>query len=177
MDAIGEIEISKASSIVFYVDEYKGKRYGNIRIFVRSKRYTGATKKGIKLDLKAVAQLLSALRDCPAELADIKEKEIFTITLNPGYLIKANISYFNGNYGIDIRTFYDTKKYKGYSKKGIRIPYEYLAESADYLQKIHNVLMDLPKDSLFVRKDEGEKEENDKMKKAKGVPDEYQKYF
>ena len=48
MDIVGTVDLSKASEIIFFTDVYKGDEFANIRKFVKSEKYTGPTKSGIK---------------------------------------------------------------------------------------------------------------------------------
>jgi hypothetical protein len=178
MKAMGEIELSKSTTLIFYVDEYKGKRFANIRKFVKGKKYTGATKKGIKLSLEETEKILAALKSCPLEITDVEEKELCTINPQADYNLKVAISFYNGHYGIDIRRYFNTKKYRGYTKKGIRIPYHFVPASIDYIEKMKVELLELPEGSLFgPRESHLQNQVDERNKKIKGIPDEYQKYF
>ena len=48
LNDLGSIALSEASELKFYVDEYKGHRYGSIRTFVKGDAYSGPTKAGAK---------------------------------------------------------------------------------------------------------------------------------
>ena len=47
---LGTISLSETTQIKFYVDEYKGYKYGSVRTFIQGDSYTGPTKSGITLN-------------------------------------------------------------------------------------------------------------------------------
>ncbi|MFA6318779.1 MAG: hypothetical protein WC943_15330, partial [Elusimicrobiota bacterium] len=47
---IGSVPLTDDSELKYYIDEYRGHRYGSIRTFVRRKNYTGPTKAGVTLN-------------------------------------------------------------------------------------------------------------------------------
>ncbi|MHC4678329.1 MAG: PC4/YdbC family ssDNA-binding protein, partial [Planctomycetota bacterium] len=122
MNAVGAIRLSASSEVVFFLDTYKDKCSANIRKFITSEQYTGPTKSGIKLTKQQLEPLYKTLTDLSNDLETIQEGELLAIPLRQGCYISVRINYFNGAYGLDIRQYLSTEKYKGPSKKGIRIP-------------------------------------------------------
>lgn len=47
---ITSFEITKSTEVNFYYDYFSGRIWANIRKFVKSERYTGPTKDGVKFD-------------------------------------------------------------------------------------------------------------------------------
>lgn len=180
MKIIGTISLSETSEIIFYIDNYREKQFANIRKFIKSKKYTGPTKSGIKLNKNELRVIPEALKNLSPEIATLEEIELCKIPIYKGKSIVVNIKSFMGRYGIDIREYLETEKYIGPSKKGIRIPFDYLNNAVLYLEDMLKKIDDWSEESLFSKnkKDniEIEQKEN-KNKKIEGVPDEYTKYF
>lgn len=185
MSEIGVIRLSPSSEVIFYIDMYKGERFANIRKFIRSERYTGPTKKGIKLTKQQLEPIIKALTKLSGDLDTIQEEELASIPISEDRHISIRINYFNGAYGLDIRHYISNKKYKGPLKKGIRIPLEHTKDVSAYCQKMLDKF-EIPeaKDTLFGRQDEAPKKKTPKKKISskknktiEGIPDEFQKYF
>ena len=180
MSEIGLIRLSPSLEVIFYIDTYKGERFANIRKFIRSESYTGPTKKGIKLAKQQLEPIIKALTQISGDLDTIQEGELASIPISEDRHISIRINYFNGEYGLDIRQYIATKKYKGPLKKGIRIPLEYAKNVSAYCQEMLDKF-EIPeaRDTLFEHQDEAPKKKirSKKNKTVEGIPDELQKYF
>ena len=78
---VDTIELTDAVKIVFYYDFFNEKFWANIRKFVKSKKYTGPTKQGIKFDPAKLPEIKNAIDKANAalrqQLQDIqKENEV-----------------------------------------------------------------------------------------------------
>lgn len=180
MDGIGTIPLSEASEIVFYIDTYKGKLFANIRKFIKSHKYTGPTASGIKLTFEQITCLRNALGEISQDSQNVQERQIVTFPKGENQYIAACISLFNGQYGIDIRQYVSTEKYKGPTKKGVRIPFYRLQEILSYFDKMLAALEQEEKHTTLFGEHEKEsqtKSTETKNEKVKGVPDEYQQLF
>ena len=128
LQQIGVIKQEAESEIQFSIDAYRGYRYASIRKYLTAGAYVGATRAGITLTpdiVKAVAPLLAALPDDPAQL---KEVELGKFAKRPGLSVIVRISEFRGTKGIDFRQWQEDATYKGWTKKGIRLPAEHIKE-------------------------------------------------
>jgi hypothetical protein len=180
MDGIGAISLSEASEVVFYIDTYKGQLFANIRKFIKSRKYTGPTKSGIKLTAEQLKLLTSALNQITGNLENLQEQKLIEIPIDKNRYIVASINLFNGKYGVDIRQYISSEKYKGPSKKGVRIPLYQLQETMITCNKMLAALDKSERETtLFGSRDKGSKLQGEKKQdeKVKGVPDEYQRYF
>ena len=102
----------------------------------------GATRIGITMTpeiVKAVAPLLAAL---PDQADQIKEVEIGKFAKRPGLSVVVRVNSFQGTKGLDFREWQETQEYKGWTKKGIRLPIEKMkqmkelfAAMAQYLEE------------------------------------------
>lgn len=180
MNAIGAIKLSSSSEIVFYVDTYQGKRYANIRKFITTQKYIGPTKSGIKLtkqQLESIQKVLLCLSNS-SEMA--QDEELLSIPLGENICLSIRISFYNGSFGLDIRQYISTEKYKGPTKKGVRFPLDCIEQVCIYCQKMLDIFGTIEIESaLLDPQDEDQKRQSTiKSKQAvEGVPYEFQKYF
>jgi len=67
---IAELQKNAAVKIVFSTTEYKGGTYVDIREYVTSSSYTGFTKKGIRLPVNMLDELIEKLREVRSALPE-----------------------------------------------------------------------------------------------------------
>ena len=67
---IAELQKNAAVKIVFSTTEYKGATYVDIREYVTSSSYTGFTKKGIRLPVNMLDELIEKLREVRSALPE-----------------------------------------------------------------------------------------------------------
>ena len=135
-NSIGTLPVDESSEIRFSIDAYRGYRYASIRKYLTAGEYIGATRAGITMTpeiVKAVAPLLAALPDDPAQLADA---ELGKFAKRPGLSIIVRISSFKGTKGLDFRQWQEDEAYKGWTKKGIRLPVEKIKEIKELFAKM-----------------------------------------
>jgi hypothetical protein len=133
---LGEIALGDRSQLKFYVDEFKGRRYGSIRAFVSGESYSGPTKSGITLDtrlLSAVVSLLETLGPVEDARAD---RELARWPKMPGVALVARVTLFKETVGVDLREWVEEDAYRGWSKKGVRIPSPELPRALDLLRRM-----------------------------------------
>lgn len=148
LHAIGTLVLDENSEVRFSVDAYRGYKYASIRKYLTSGGYIGATRAGITLTpdiVKAVTPLLAALPDDPAQLTDV---ELGKFAKRPGLSIIVRISSFQGMRGLDLRQWQEDEAYKGWTKKGIRLPVEKIKEIKELFAKMAQVLEDKPIETL-----------------------------
>ena len=136
LNSIGTLPVDESSEIRFSIDAYRGYRYASIRKYLTAGEYIGATRAGITMTpeiVKAVAPLLAALPDDPAQLTDA---ELGKFAKRPGLSIIVRISSFKGTKGLDFRQWQEDEAYKGWTKKGIRLPVEKIKEIKELIAKM-----------------------------------------
>ncbi len=133
---LGTISLSDSSELKFYVDEYKGHRYGSIRTFVKGDAYNGPTKAGVTLNSRVLDVTLPALEKLPAEPADLADRELARAPKKAGVELVVRITIYKDTTGIDLREWVDEPEYKGWSKKGVRVPYKDLAAMVGYMRQM-----------------------------------------
>lgn len=125
---IGTLPLEEGSEIRFSVDAYRGYRYASVRKYLTMGGYTGATRIGITMTpeiVKAVAPLVAALPDNPQAIKDV---ELGKFAKRPGMSVIVRVSTFQGSKGLDLRQWQEDERYKGWTKKGIRLPIEKIKE-------------------------------------------------
>jgi len=149
MDIIGKIEINDSSSCVFYIEEFRGKRFGSIRKFVDSEVYEGPTKSGVVLNEKGVAELISLLENFSSsrgESEKIEDGKLGKVEMDSHNkmgeerCIVVQISTFKNEQALDIREYVETEAYSGPTKKGVRIPLNSIKDVIGYLKTMEGEL-------------------------------------
>lgn len=125
---IGAVKIDEGNEIRFSVDSYKQSRYLSVRKYLKSETYSGPTKAGITLTSEVVIKIAKALETLPQDINSIKDCELGKYARRQGLAIVLRVSSFNTAKGIDIRQWQEDETYTGWTKKGIRLPLEKLAE-------------------------------------------------
>jgi hypothetical protein len=133
---LGAVTLTETSELKFYVDEYKGHRYGSIRTFVKGDAYSGPTKSGVTLNGRVLDDTISALEKLPAEPAALEDQELIRIPKKAGVELVVRVTIYKDTTGLDLREWVDEAEYKGWSKKGVRIPYKDLAQTIIFLRQM-----------------------------------------
>lgn len=136
----GSIEISETSELKFYADEYKGYKYASIRTFVKGDNYSGPTKSGVTLNPAILAGVIESLSKLPKEPKALEDQELARFPKKMGVELVLRITLFKDATGIDLREWVEEQEYKGWSKKGIRIPYKDLPKTLEYLKEMRHFL-------------------------------------
>lgn len=175
-DSFGCIELTDSSEVIFFTDIFKGNKYANIRKFIKTQKYTGPTKQGIKLNGDQLQKIIDKLKTIPKEIHAIETQEVLSIPSYQNKHIKVNVDFYRGQYWIDFRVYYETEFFKGPTKKGVKIPFHYLMDTIRYLEEMNNHINCV---SIETKNDRQEviPEESEEGEKIEGVPDEYKKYF
>jgi len=118
--------------LVFQLSEFNGKFYGDIRQFVHSGRYTGPTKHGLNLSSSHLQQLTAILEANKKAISDAKKEELISkmpYKKNSFVIVSLVESNLDDNpVCLDIREYLELPQYKGFSKKGFRIPMDLIEE-------------------------------------------------
>lgn len=132
---IGVLPLSDASELRFYVDEFKGHRYGSIRTFLKGETYSGPTKAGVTLNPPVLAGVVEALSKLPPEPAS-EDRELARLPRKLGVELVVRVTLYKDATGVDLREWVDDVEYKGWSKKGVRIPYKQVAQALTFLREM-----------------------------------------
>ncbi len=135
LNTIGALTAEDGSEIKFSIDSYKGYKYVSIRKYLKSETYSGPTKAGITLSPEIVGKINTALAALPQDYKEVQECELGKYAKKQGLSIVLRVSSYMGIKGIDLRQWQEDETYKGWTKKGIRLPVEKLAEVKDLFAK------------------------------------------
>ncbi len=131
---LGEIPLGGNSVLKFYVDEFKGHTYGSIRTFISGETYSGPTKAGVTLNGRILNETIPVVEKLPPEPASAEDVELARWPKKMGVELVARIAHFKDDVGLDLREWVDEADYKGWSKKGVRIPYKDLPKALAFLR-------------------------------------------
>lgn len=133
---LGDISLGDRSVLKFYVDEFKGHKYGSIRTFVAGETYSGPTKSGVTMNARILDEAIPVLEKLPASPATAEDVELARWPKKMGVELVARITIYKDAHGVDLREWVDEGEYKGWSKKGVRIPYQELPKALGYLREM-----------------------------------------
>lgn len=133
---LGEIALGEEGALKFYVDEFKGYKYGSIRRFVTGETYSGPTKSGVTLNSRLLPQAIEVLEKLPPEPTATEDQELARWPKKAGVELVVRITIFKDTTGVDLREWVDEPEYKGPSKKGVRIPYKDVAKAVEFLRQM-----------------------------------------
>lgn len=136
----GAVPLSDSSELRFYVDEFKGHKFASIRTFLKGGSYTGPTKAGVTFNGEILDSIVAALEKLPKDPAGLGEQELGRYPKRPGVELVARITIFKDATGVDIREWVEDVSYKGWSKKGVRIPYKDAIQAAGFLKEMRKAL-------------------------------------
>ena len=140
MDIVGKIELNDSSQCVFYVEEFRGRKFGSIRKFVDSEAYSGPTKSGVVLNPEGIDELVALLGGLAKLSGKLEDKEVGKVQVQDGKFIAVTITTYREEQGLDIREYVDTDEYSGPTKKGIRLPVGAIKDSIGYLKTMKEKL-------------------------------------
>lgn len=133
---LGDIPLGDQSVLKFYVDEFKGHKYGSIRTFVTGDTYSGPTKSGVTMNGRILAEAIPVLEKLPAQPAAAEDVELGRWPKKMGVELVIRLTLFKDTVGVDVREWVDEAEYKGWSKKGVRIPYIELPKALAFLREM-----------------------------------------
>jgi len=136
LQEFGEIPLGQRSVLKFYVDEFKGRRYGSIRAFVSGEDYSGPTKHGITMDARLLAAVAALLENLGPESSERADRELARWPKQPGVELVARVTLYKGTVGVDLREWVREGRYEGWSKKGARLPFKESARAAALLRRM-----------------------------------------
>jgi hypothetical protein len=137
---LGEISLGDSSTLKFYVDEFKGHKYGSIRTFVTGETYSGPTKSGVTMNARILEEAIPVFEKLPAEPSTAEDVELARWPKKLGVELVARITLFKDTVGVDLREWVDEAEYKGWSKKGVRIPYKDLTKALGFLREMKSLV-------------------------------------
>ena len=136
----GSIAISDESEIKFYVDQYKGYTYASARTFLKRSGYSGPTKAGVTMNPALLDNVVETLSKLSAQPQALEDKELARFPKKTSIEFVVRITIYKDTTGVDLREWVDDGDYKGWSKKGVRIPYQELPKALEYFREMREFL-------------------------------------
>ena len=133
---LGSVVLNETTELKFYVDEFKGHRYGSIRTFIKGEGYSGPTKAGVTLNGRILDEAIAALEKLPASPTAKEDVELARLPKKQGVELVLRITIYKDAPGLDVREWVDEPEFKGWSKKGVRIPYKDLKATLEFLRQM-----------------------------------------
>ena len=133
---LGEIALGDSAVLKFYVDEFKGHRYGSIRTFVTGEGYKGPTKAGVTLNGRLLDEAIPALEKLPPAPAPGEDQELLRVPKKQGIEFVIRVAWLKDAAGVDLREWGDETGPAVWSKKGVRVPYQDLPALIGYLRQM-----------------------------------------
>jgi hypothetical protein len=137
---LGEISLGDHNVLKFYVDEFKGHKYGSIRTFISGETYSGPTKAGVTMNERILGEAIPLIEKLPPEPASAEDVELARWPKKMGVELVARITHFKDSVGLDLREWVDEAEYKGWSKKGVRVPYKELPKALAFLREMKSLV-------------------------------------
>ena len=132
---IGSVAADGGSDVRFYVAKFKGRLYGHIRKFVRTGTYQGPTPAGVALTRETLPAVKEAVAGLSLE-GSRQERELLRVDRGAGRWLVVRVAQHEGKAGLDFRDWVESAGYSGWSKKGVRLPYDYLPQVQGYLARM-----------------------------------------
>ena len=84
--------------------------------------------------------VIPVLQKLPKEPDTSEDKELARFPKKAGVLLVLRITIFRDTTGVDLREWVEDSSYKGWSKKGVRIPYKELSKAISYLKEMRQLV-------------------------------------
>ncbi len=143
---IGTIRLTTEEEIRFSLDAYRGYRYVSVRRYLQTDSFSGATRDGITLSPEMIRALVPRLNALPTDPKNLPDGVVGKFAKRAGLCVVVSVVTFRGLRGLDLRQF---EEGRGYTKKGIWIPLEKLAEVKKLFAAAQTALAEKPSDFAF----------------------------
>ena len=142
---IGILPLEDGEEVHFSIDAYRGYRYVSVRRYLQTDSFVGATRDGITLSpeiLRVLAPKIEALSD---EAKLIADGQLGKFAKRPGICVVVSVGTFKGRRGLDFRQWQEGV---GWTKKGIWLPLEKIAEIKKLFTATKEALDERPEDDF-----------------------------
>lgn len=128
LNNIGSLPLEDGAEVKFTIDAYRNYRYASIRKYLQTDGFMGATRVGITMTPEIVQALAPIIATLPDNEKQCPDKDLGKFAKRPGMSVVARVSTFMGAKGLDLRQWQEDSTYTGWTKKGIRLPYNKIKE-------------------------------------------------
>ena len=171
---VGRLSVGGSATLVFSVNEWRGKPFACVRKFVLTQKYEGPTKSGLVLNKNLLYELILALAQLEKTIPPQEKHEFKRIPKTDTEYIKIETmpsEEIDDLPAVDVREFVDTRSYQGPTKRGIRLRWNLLPDVIACLREQAKVIGENEKNkpSLF---EEGSFSDLEKESKTNPEPPE-----
>ena len=142
---IGILTLSDTEEIHFSIDAYRGFRYVSVRRYLKTDGFAGPTRDGITLSPEIVEALAPMLMQLPDQAEKVPLGEIGKFAKRAGICVVVRVVNFRDYLGLDLRQWQSDI---GFTKKGIWLPLEKIAEIKKLFNETLQALHEKPDDDL-----------------------------
>jgi hypothetical protein len=136
LSEIGSIKIDDENEIRFSADSFKGHKYASVRKYLKNGTYDGPTKAGITLSPEMTVKIAAAIAALPDDPNSAQDAELGKYAKKQGLSVICAVNSYMGLKGLDLRQWQEDDRYKGWTKKGIRLPLSQIKEIKELFAKL-----------------------------------------
>jgi hypothetical protein len=118
---------TKSTRLAFSRLTRAGQQFAHVRKFVATARYTGPTTSGFTMPADQLTQLITLLRGSVGSVPTAGQTQVGVVARSSTSEFHVGLVLDEGA-ALDIREHINTAKYVGYTKRGIRFPWNKLPE-------------------------------------------------
>jgi hypothetical protein len=138
-NVVGTLQLGRSTSLIFSIQSWKGRTFAQVRKFVSTEKYEGPTKAGLMMGGDVLVAVIEALQRLKAEVPGPKETEFARIPKSRDTTLVVKTippDDLKSLPSVDIREFVESPGYTGWTKKGVRFPWDKLSEFVAILESL-----------------------------------------
>jgi hypothetical protein len=128
---LGEVNVGQNTRLVFSLSNRAGQQFAHVRKFVATARYKGPTKSGFTLAGNQLNEVVGLLRGLAGSVPTAGQTQVGVVTRSGGSEFHVQVVLADDGAplpSVDIREHVNTAGYVGFTKKGVRFPWDKLPE-------------------------------------------------
>lgn len=137
----GILTLSDTQEVHFSIDAYRGFRYVSVRRYLKADGFAGPTRDGITFSPEMVEMLVPLLQQLPDDPKKIPVGEVAKLAKRAGICVIVRVVHFREELGLDLRQWQSDT---GFTKKGIWLPIEKIAEIKQLFNQTLQALNERP---------------------------------
>jgi hypothetical protein len=130
-NTVGEVGLGPTTRLVFSISNRSGQRFAHVRKFADTARYSGPTPSGFTIAGDQLSHLVAILRGLAGSVPAAGQSQLGIVRKNKSGEFRVQLVCPDDDMplpSIDIREHVTTASYVGFTKKGIRFPWDKLPE-------------------------------------------------
>ncbi len=189
---VATLQLTDTKELLFYAHSFRNRRFGSIRIYIDTPKYSGPTKSGLDMTLSQLKELGKALSSLPEELESGRLVPPLEVARIPGegkgstWVVQIIEPEGARQQCLDVRKYVESEKFTGWTTKGLRIDVDLIDEVIERLPLLVHSLQDWEagKTGMFASESPASQSEVARDKESKrdpdsldSVPDDLKGYF